>query len=82
MDSDKICTIIKKKLKLKKIFISKYNNNISITAIGDFFIGMNSLEKQKHIYTILMPYFIKKKIHAITINTYTISEWKKTHIKE
>ncbi|VFP83732.1 BolA/IbaG family iron-sulfur metabolism protein [Buchnera aphidicola] len=77
MDLDKICALIKKKLKLKKIFISKYHNNITITAIGDFFIDMNSLDKQKHIYKILMPYFITQEIHAITINTHTISEWNK-----
>ncbi|VFP78233.1 Acid stress protein IbaG [Buchnera aphidicola (Cinara cuneomaculata)] len=81
MNLDKICAVIKKKLTLKKIYISKYDNNITITAIGNFFIGMNSLEKQKNIYKILMPYFIKKEIHAIKIHTYTISEWnqKKSH---
>ncbi|VFP79253.1 BolA/IbaG family iron-sulfur metabolism protein [Buchnera aphidicola] len=82
MKSNKISVLIKEKLKLKKVIINKQYNNIIITAIGDFFIGMNSLEKQKNIYKILMPYFLKKKIHAVTINTYTISEWnKKNFIK-
>ncbi|VFP88463.1 Acid stress protein IbaG [Buchnera aphidicola (Cinara piceae)] len=82
MKSNKISFLIKKKLNLKTVKIHKQYNNIIITAIGDFFIGMNSFEKQKNIYKILMPYFLKKEIHAVTINAYTISEWnKKNFIK-
>ncbi|MGI4816628.1 MAG: BolA/IbaG family iron-sulfur metabolism protein [Janthinobacterium lividum] len=75
MQLDKIQCTIKNQLNLKKVLISNHNNHVLITAIGDSFIGMNSLKRQKSIYKILMPYFLTKKIHAIQIQTYTISEW-------
>ncbi|WP_075433946.1 BolA/IbaG family iron-sulfur metabolism protein [Buchnera aphidicola] len=77
MNHDKIHSLIKKKLNLKKALVSVKEKNISIIAIGDIFIGMNSLEKQKKIYKILLPYFFKKKIHAVSIQAYTLNEWKK-----
>ncbi|ABJ90706.1 hypothetical protein [Buchnera aphidicola] len=75
MNFIQLSKLIKKKLNLKKVLISNYNNNILITAIGNFFLNMSSFEKQKHIYKVLIPYFLNKTIHAVTINTYTISEW-------
>lgn len=80
MNYNKIKALIKKKLNLKKIYLNYHNDNIDIIAIGDFFLGMNSFEKQKTIYKILSPYFLKKKIHAITIKAYSTSEWKKKNL--
>ncbi|AEH39832.1 putative transcriptional regulator [Buchnera aphidicola (Cinara tujafilina)] len=55
--------IIKKKLKLHKIFIEGTEKNITITAIGDIFMNINSVKKQQLIYSPLMVYF-KKNNHS------------------
>lgn len=67
---------IKKKISLQKIYIEGDENHLKITAIGDIFQNMSSLKRQKSIYSCLTKYFEKKRIHAVTIHAYTISEWK------
>ncbi|VAX76637.1 BolA/IbaG family iron-sulfur metabolism protein [Buchnera aphidicola] len=76
MNIEKIKKLIKKKFNLNKVLIIKNEKNIIISAIGDFFLGMNSFERQKNIYKILLPFFLKKTIHAIKIHAYTQKEWK------
>ncbi|VFP86000.1 Acid stress protein IbaG [Buchnera aphidicola (Cinara pseudotaxifoliae)] len=82
MQLDKIQNTIKNQLNLKKVLISNHNNHFLITAIGNSFIGMNSLKRQKSIYKILMPYFLTKEIHAVQIQAYTVSEWDQKKFNE
>ncbi|WP_075432015.1 hypothetical protein [Buchnera aphidicola] len=86
MNYKEISDLLKKKLKLYKIFIQGIEKNIEITAIGNIFQNKKTIIKQQLIYQPLMPYFEKKIIHAVKIKTYSILEWKKnlnkfTHYK-
>lgn len=64
-------------VQLSNIYLKGDNNHIHIIAIGDIFIGMKNIQKQQIIYKPLTKYIIKKKIHAVTIDTFTNQEWEK-----
>ncbi|QJC29072.1 BolA/IbaG family iron-sulfur metabolism protein [Enterobacteriaceae endosymbiont of Plateumaris rustica] len=70
--------------KLKIIFNPVYlkiNNNhiknhFKIIIVSDHFIGQNFITRHRSIYSILNKELIKN-IHALSLYTYTIKEWKK-----
>lgn len=76
MEKEKIYFILSKKLKLKKIYVNGSNLNFNIIAIDDVFKKLNDVEKQKIIYKPLFKYILEKKIHSISIESYSLKEWK------
>ncbi|WP_343183911.1 BolA/IbaG family iron-sulfur metabolism protein [Buchnera aphidicola (Ceratovacuna keduensis)] len=77
MKIEKIKNILKKNIDFYKIKIRKENDNIEIVAISNIFINKTDLQRQQIIYKSIYNLIIKKKIHAVTIYTYSIKEWKK-----
>ena len=77
MNYKEIEDLLKKKLKLYKIFIKGIEKNLEITAIGNIFQNQKTIVKQQLIYKLLMPYFENKIIHAVNIKTYSMLEWQK-----
>ncbi|CAL4322111.1 BolA/IbaG family iron-sulfur metabolism protein [Buchnera aphidicola] len=73
---------IMKHVQLKKLYLTGDKNHIHIIAIGEIFIGMSSIEKQKTIYQPIIKYIVEKKIHAVTIDTFTVDEWKYSELKK
>ncbi|WP_158379474.1 BolA family protein [Candidatus Williamhamiltonella defendens] len=63
-------------LSLEALFITKHGNHFEVIAVGDLFSGMSSLKRQQTIYAPLMKYITNKSIHAVSIKTYTVQEWK------
>lgn len=76
-DNEKIKSLLIEKLDLKQAFIVGDNNHIKITAIGDIFIGITSVKRQKMVYAPLIKMITKQKIHAVSIFCYTLKEWEK-----
>ncbi|MCW5197576.1 BolA/IbaG family iron-sulfur metabolism protein [Buchnera aphidicola] len=74
---NKIKKILNNKLKLKYIKIIKNNNYYKILAVGDIFLKMNMVDRQKIIYSPLISYIQENKIHAISIKAYSNKEWRK-----
>ncbi|CAL4322215.1 BolA family protein [Buchnera aphidicola] len=77
MNTLEIESCIKKAVELNNIYIIGDLNHIKIIAIGNIFIGMNNVQKQQIIYKPITKYIMKKKIHAISIYTFTLKEWEK-----
>ncbi|WP_343192012.1 BolA/IbaG family iron-sulfur metabolism protein [Buchnera aphidicola (Formosaphis micheliae)] len=75
MDTKKIKTLLKDKLSLNEIYITGNNNHLHIIAIGEIFQGMNEVKRQQSIYTYLTKDILEKKIHAISIQSYSPKEW-------
>ncbi|QCI26824.1 BolA/IbaG family iron-sulfur metabolism protein [Buchnera aphidicola (Thelaxes californica)] len=72
--------LLKKKIPLSDIYIEGNNQHIKIIAIGDIFNNMNTMQREKTIYNILTPYIINQTIHAVSINAYSLIEWKNNYI--
>ncbi|QFQ32205.1 BolA family protein [Buchnera aphidicola] len=77
MNNEKIISILNKKLNLEKIYATGDNNHIKIIAVGDIFKGISQVKRQQIIYAPLISMITEKKIHALSITTYTTEEWKK-----
>lgn len=78
MNINKIKKKIKLHLNLEKLIIKNKGDNFTIIAVGDVFKNLSPVEKQKLIYTPLMKYFLNKTIHAVSIKTYSPTEWKRS----
>lgn len=77
MNEKKLESILKDELNLKKVYVTEKNNHFEITAIGDIFKGSSQVKRQQIIYKPLIDMIKKNKIHAISIKSYTLDEWKK-----
>ncbi|CUR53231.1 hypothetical protein [Buchnera aphidicola] len=76
-----IKNILKNKLLLKEIIIKGFEKNIEIIAIGQIFLNLKQVQRQKIIYAPLMKYFENNDIHSICIEAYTLKEWSKIQKK-
>lgn len=77
MNTEQVKSILIQSLSLKYVFVTGDHNHLEIVAIGDIFSGLTNVKKQQMIYYPLMKYFSNQDIHSISIQTYTIKEWKK-----
>ncbi|QCI19422.1 BolA family protein [Buchnera aphidicola] len=80
MKYKKIEILLKTNICLEQVFVSGENNHINVIVIGDVFIGMNQVNRQKLVYEPLMKYFSDEKIHSINIEAYSLKEWKKNKL--
>ncbi|QCI26049.1 BolA/IbaG family iron-sulfur metabolism protein [Buchnera aphidicola] len=78
MNIDTLKLHLQKHVQLKELYLTGDKNYIHIIAVGEIFNHLTNLERQKIIYQPLTCYIIKKKIHAITIDTFTPEEWYKS----
>ncbi|WP_343154074.1 BolA family protein [Buchnera aphidicola] len=77
--NNEIKQILNQKLTLKEIYVTGDSNHIKIIAIGDIFKSINQVKRQQIIYAPLINMITEKKIHALSITTYTIKEWEKNN---
>ncbi|CAL4043067.1 Acid stress protein IbaG [Buchnera aphidicola (Takecallis arundicolens)] len=77
MNNNNLKLHIQKHVQLEKIYLKGDENHIHIIAIGTIFTNLKHIARQKLIYKPLTEYIIAKKIHAITIDTFTPIEWEK-----
>lgn len=77
MNNEKIISILNQKLNLEKISVTGDDSHIKIIAVGNIFKGINQVKRQQIIYTPLIDMITQKKIHALSISTYTKEEWQK-----
>ncbi|MBH37857.1 hypothetical protein CL658_02370 [bacterium] len=56
--------------------VSKHENtHFKVVIAADIFINKNKVKRHQYIYEICHPFF-KQGLHALSLNTMTVSEWK------
>lgn len=73
---NKIKLTLKKDLKLSQIYVTGDNKHFNILAIDEIFKDMSNVKRHQMIYKSLKKYISENIIHAISIRTYTKSEWE------
>ena len=73
---NEIRTSLNGKIPDAKIHIEEQQGKYLITVISTQFEGLTALARQKIVYAPLAPHIAEGNIHAVTIKTYTPSEWK------
>ncbi|CRK86044.1 Uncharacterized protein YrbA [Candidatus Providencia siddallii] len=76
MKPNEIKQILIEKLSLSQVFVTCENNYFKIIAIDDLFEGMTDVKRQQTVFSPLLEYINNNEIHAISIKTYTIEQWK------
>ncbi|XBC39586.1 MAG: BolA/IbaG family iron-sulfur metabolism protein [Buchnera aphidicola (Chaetogeoica yunlongensis)] len=71
-----IKNLLKKKLSPHIIHVTGNSNHINIFIVSDIFHNMKELKRQQIIYEPLTPYIQNKTLHAISIKTYSLQEYK------
>ncbi|ADD79666.1 BolA family protein [Candidatus Riesia pediculicola] len=82
MDVKKIQEILNDALKPQMVFVTGNQSYFKIFIVDDIFKKMNSVQRQRRVYEVLTKYIKDGSIHALSIYTYSVNEWKEIEKKE
>ncbi|NDJ56198.1 BolA family iron metabolism protein IbaG [Enterobacteriaceae bacterium 4M9] len=77
MENHEIQTVLMNALPLEEVYVSGDGSHFQVIAVGDMFAEMSRVKKQQAVYAPLMEFIADNRIHAVSIKTYTPSEWER-----
>lgn len=77
MENHEIQTVLMNALPLQEVYVSGDGSHFQVIAVGDMFAEMSRVKKQQAVYAPLMEFIADNRIHAVSIKTYTPSEWER-----
>ncbi|MDF7666454.1 BolA family iron metabolism protein IbaG [Orbaceae bacterium ESL0727] len=78
MDNQEIIDKLKDVLKLDEVHVmSDDGSHFQVIAVGELFADLSRVKKQQVIYAPLAEYIADNRIHALSIKTYTPTEWQR-----
>ncbi|MCL1125626.1 BolA family protein [Shewanella surugensis] len=80
MECKEIESTLLEALSLEEVHVSQEGTHYKIIAVGDCFDGMNRVKQQQMIYGPLMAHITSGELHAITINAFTVTQWKREKV--
>ncbi len=72
--------ILRDALALDEVHASSDGSHYKVIAVGECFDGMSRVKQQQAIYAPLMSYIASGELHALTIKTFTPTQWKREKI--
>jgi acid stress-induced BolA-like protein IbaG/YrbA len=80
MDCKVIEQILIEALSLEEAHASSDGSHYKVVAVGECFDGMSRVKQQQAIYGPLNEYIASGELHALTIKTFTPTQWKREKI--
>ncbi|MDF7670435.1 BolA family iron metabolism protein IbaG [Orbaceae bacterium ESL0721] len=78
MDNQVIIDTLKAALPLDEVYVlSDDGSHFQVIAVGELFADLSRVKKQQAIYAPLSPFIADNSIHALSIKTYTPTEWQR-----
>ncbi|GLR72857.1 BolA family protein [Agaribacter marinus] len=77
MTNEEVEQLLKSDLALSDVKVKSEGTHYQIIAIDDQFEGMSRVKKQQMIYSPLSEKIADGTIHAITIKTFSNSQWER-----
>lgn len=78
MDKQEIIAKLKKSLKLDDVHVmTNDGSHFQVIAVGEMFAELSRVKKQQAIYAPLAEFINDNRIHALSIKTYTPTEWQR-----
>lgn len=77
MENHEIQTVLMNALPLEEVYVSGDGSHFQVIAVGEMFAEMSRVKKQQAVYAPLMEFIADNRIHAVSIKTYTPSEWER-----
>ncbi len=76
MTTEELKNILCTTFNTQQVQVTGENNHFDLIIVTDGFVGKNTLQRSKLVYKALNEYIINNTIHAITMKTYTLLEWR------
>lgn len=67
-------------LSLDEVHVTQAGTHYKIVAVGECFDGMGRVKQQQTIYGPLIDRITSGELHALTINAFTPTQWKREKI--
>ena len=67
-------------LSLDEIHVTQVGTHYKIVAVGECFESMGRVKQQQTIYGPLMDRITSGELHALTINAFTPTQWKREKV--
>ena len=80
MECKDIEAILLEALSLDEVKVTQEGTHYKIIAVGECFDGMGRVKQQQTIYGPLMAHITSGELHAITINAFTPTQWKREKV--
>ncbi|MCE9687076.1 MULTISPECIES: BolA family protein [Shewanella] len=77
MDCTLIEEILTAALGLEEVHVSSDGSHYKVIAVGECFDGMSRVKQQQAIYGPLSEQIASGELHALTIKTFTPTQWKR-----
>jgi acid stress-induced BolA-like protein IbaG/YrbA len=77
MENQQIEALLKDSLNLNEVHVTGDGSHFQIIAISDQFAEMSRLKKQQFVYAPLASVIAEGGMHAVSIKTFTESQWKR-----
>lgn len=78
MDKQEIIAKLKNSLNLDDVHVmTNDGSHFQIIAVGEMFAELSRVKKQQAIYAPLAEFINDNRIHALSIKTYTPTEWQR-----
>lgn len=78
MDKQEIIDRLNQALKLDEVYVmSDDGSHFQVIAVGELFAELSRVKKQQVIYAPLSEFIADNRIHALSIKTYTPTEWQR-----
>ncbi len=78
MDKQEIIAKLKNSLNLDEVHVmTDDGSHFQVIAVGEMFAELSRVKKQQAIYAPLAEFINDNRIHALSIKTYTPTEWQR-----
>lgn len=77
MDNQQIESLLLEALGLAEVHVSGDGSHFQVIAVSDQFADMSRVKKQQFVYAPLSDKISEGSMHAVSIKTFTESQWKR-----
>ncbi|MCI0508548.1 acid stress-induced BolA-like protein IbaG/YrbA [Chromohalobacter marismortui] len=76
MQPSDVKALLESRIEDCQFYIQGEGCNFQVVAVGDVFDGLSPVKRQQMIYSALSDEIASGALHAISIKTYTPSQWE------
>ncbi|MGI0152896.1 MULTISPECIES: BolA family protein [Idiomarinaceae] len=77
MTTESIQTLITDALSVDEVLVKLDGGHANITVVGELFAELSRVKKQQVVYAPLKAIIASGELHAVSIKTYTPTEWQR-----
>ncbi|QBF82447.1 BolA family transcriptional regulator [Shewanella maritima] len=77
MDCKEIEQLVLAAIDVEEVHVTQDGSHYKVIAVGEMFDGMSRVKQQQTIYAPLSEHIASGALHALTIKTFTPTQWKR-----